>query len=77
MRRIAYLKLLYVLVGVSWFVFWTVKLLSVPSADRNPYPMGMVYCLVLFAGIPAVGYILLFQVLPWTARRLRQFLNPA
>ena len=77
MPRLAYLKLMYVLAGVSFFLYWTVKLLSVPAADRNPNPMGLVYCLLLFSGIPTLGYILLFKVLPWTGRRLRHFLNPA
>jgi len=75
--RIAYLKLIYVLAGISWFVLWTVKLLSVPAAERNPNPIGLVYCLLLFAAIPTLGYVLLFKFLPWTGRRLRQFLNPA
>ena len=77
MGRVADLKLIYVPVGVSWFVYWTVRLLSVPVADRNPNPMGLVYCLLLFAGVPTLGYILLFKILPWTGRRLRHFLNPA
>jgi len=77
MGRIAYLKLIYVLAGISFFAYWTIKLLSVPSADRNPNPLGLVYCLLLFAGVPTLGYILLFKVLPWTGRRLRHLLNPA
>jgi hypothetical protein len=72
MQRVAYLKLIYVLAGVSWFAFWTVKLLSTPSADRNPNPLALVYCLLLFAGLPAIGYVLLFKILPWTGRKLRQ-----
>jgi len=72
MPRIAYLKLVYLLAGVSWFAFWTFKLLMIPAADRNPNPLGLVYCLLLFAAIPALGYVLLFIILPWTGRKLRQ-----
>lgn len=71
MSRVAYLKLIYVLGGISWFVFWTVKLLSIPSADRNPNPLALVYCLLLFAAIPTSGYLLLFLILPWAGRKLR------
>lgn len=71
MSRVAYLKRLYVLAGVSWFAFWTFKLLSIPSSDRNPNPLALVYCLLLFAAIPALGYVLLFMLLPWAGRKLR------
>jgi hypothetical protein len=71
MSRIAYLKLIYVLAGVSWFVFWTVRLLTIPVADRNPNPMGLVACLLLFAAPPTLGYLLLFKLIPWTGRKLR------
>jgi hypothetical protein len=71
--RLAYLKLIYVLGGVSWFAYWTFKLLATPVADRNPNPLGLIECLLLFAALPALGYLLLFKVLPWTGRRLRQF----
>ena len=72
MPRVAYLKLIYLLAGVSWFAFWTFKLLTIPAADRNPNPLGLVYCLLLFAAVPALGYVLLFKILPWTGRKLRQ-----
>jgi hypothetical protein len=72
MPRVAYLKLIYLLAGASWFTFWTVKLLSIPAADRNPNPLALVYCLLLFAAIPTLGYVLLFKLLPWTGRKLRQ-----
>lgn len=77
MLRVAYLKLIYILAGASYFAFWTLKLLSTPSADRNPNPLGFVLCLIVFAAPPTVGYILLFKVLPWAGRRLKQLLNPA
>ncbi|MBZ5575613.1 MAG: hypothetical protein LAP40_03515 [Acidobacteriia bacterium] len=72
MPRVAYLKRLYALAGASWFAFWAIKLLTAPSADRNPNPLGLVYCLLLFAGLPSLGYVLLFIILPWTGRRLRR-----
>ena len=77
MSRIALLKLIYVLAGVSFFAFWTLKLLAVPVADRNPNPLALVACLLLFAAPPALGYALLFKLLPWAVRRLRHLQSPA
>ena len=77
MSRIALLKLIYVLAGVSYFAYWTFTLLSMPVRDRNPNPLALVICLLLFAAPPALGYVLLFKVLPWAGRRLRHLLNPA
>ena len=72
MFRVRNLKLLYALAGISWMGYWTWKLLAIPSADRNPNPSGLLYCLLLFAAIPTIGYLLLFRFLPWTARFLRR-----
>lgn len=72
MPRLTYLKLIYGLGGLCWFAYWTFQLMRIPSADRNPNPMALVYCLLLFAAIPALGYVLLFKILPWTGRKLRQ-----
>lgn len=71
MPRVASLKLIYVLAGVSWFAFGTFNLLTIPAADRNPNPLALVYCLLLFAAIPALGYVVLFKIFPWTSRKLR------
>ena len=72
MPRVAYLKLIYTLAGVSYLAFWTFKLLAIPAADRNPSPFAAVECLLLFATLPTLGYVLLFKILPWTGRKLRQ-----
>ena len=76
MSRIAYLKLMYALAGVSWFAFWTFRLLTMTTPGRNPNPLGLVACLLLFAALPALGYVLLFKTVPWVSRRLRHLLNP-
>jgi hypothetical protein len=60
---IARLKLLYVLLSVS-FVSWSLyRMFAIPADLRNPNPMGFVYCLMLFVALPSVGYILLFKLL--------------
>jgi hypothetical protein len=60
---VARLRLLYLLLSVS-FPGWSLyRLLTVPAELRNPNPMGLVYCLVLFIAVPAIGYILLFKLL--------------
>lgn len=77
MSPIAYLKLIYALAGVSWFAFWTFRLVTMTAPDRNPNPLAFVACLFLFAAPPALGYVLLFKIVPWVGRRLRQLLSPA
>jgi hypothetical protein len=60
---IARLRLLYLLLSAA-FVGWSLyRLLAIPADLRNPNPMGLVYCLVLFVAIPSVGYFLLFKLL--------------
>lgn len=75
MPHLTYLKVIYGLVGLTWFAYWTFQLLRIPSADRNPNPMALVDCLLLFAAIPALGYILLFKILPWTGQKAKALLN--
>lgn len=75
MLRVAYLKMIYALAGMSWFAYWTFYLLQAP--DRNPNPLAFVVCLLVFAATPALGYVLLFKIFPWIGRRLRHRLNPA
>jgi hypothetical protein len=57
------LRLLYVLLSVSFVGWSTYRLLVTPADLRNPNPMGFVYCLALFVAIPSLGYILLFKLL--------------
>lgn len=60
---VARLRMLYLLLSVS-FVGWCIyRLLAAPADVRNPNPMGFVYCLALFVAIPSLGYILLFKLL--------------
>ena len=72
MFRVRHLKLVYALVGAGWMGYWDWRLLSAPAAERNPNPAGLVYCMLLFAAIPAIGYLLLFKFLPWTTRLARR-----
>jgi hypothetical protein len=60
---VARLRLLYVLLSVSFLGWSLYRLLSTPAELRNPNPMGFAYCLALFIAIPSVGYILLFKLL--------------
>jgi hypothetical protein len=64
------LKRLYLLASAGWIGFYLVKLMT-PSPDRNPHLSGVAFCTLLFLGIAAVGYVLLFLLLPWAGRRLR------
>ena len=73
MPNIRRLKLLYAAASVSWLVYMLFKLLAIPSADRNPNPSALVYCLLLVVALPAVvGYFLLFTVVPLVGRTLRR-----
>ncbi len=60
---VARLRLLYLLLSVSFLGWSLYRLLAIPAELRNPNPMSFVYCLVLFITIPCVGYILLFKLL--------------
>ena len=67
MPRVAYLKLAYVSVCAVWLIY-LLRLLSVPCADCNPNPSAAVYCFFLVRALPsAVGYVLLFKIVPWAA----------
>jgi len=60
---VARLRLLYVLLSVSFVGWCAYRMLAAPADLRNPNPMGLVYCLALFVAIPSLGYILLFKLL--------------
>ena len=72
MPSVRLLKVVYAAVSFTWVTYWTFRLLAVPAADRNPNPMGLVYCLLLFIAIPTFGYFVLFRFVPWATRSLRR-----
>jgi hypothetical protein len=69
--RVRHLKLLYVLGGLLWTGYLSVELLAYHIAERIPVARGTAFCLLLFAAIPTIGYILLFSLAP----RVRRFLR--
>ena len=69
---IARMRLLYILLSATPLGYFLFKVLTTPSADRNPNPMGLVWCLLLFTVVPYVGYLLLFKLLPGVLRSVRQ-----
>jgi hypothetical protein len=66
------LKLLYALAGLLWTVGLSAWLLAAHIADSIPVRSGTVYCVLLFASVPAVGYILFFMLFPRATRFLRR-----
>lgn len=68
MTRVTYLKLTYAVASALWFVYWTIKLFY----GRTPTFSAAVYCLFLFAAVPALGYAVLFWFFPWAGRTLRK-----
>ena len=72
MPHLRQLKLLYAVAYAVWLGYIAIKLFAGPSADHNPNLSGAIYCFLLLGGIPALGYILLFMVLPWVARSFRR-----
>ncbi|HEY6341407.1 MAG TPA: hypothetical protein VIY49_07950 [Bryobacteraceae bacterium] len=72
MSRLRQLKLLYGVASAVWLGYIAIKLFAGPSVDHNPNPSAAIYCFLLLGGIPALGYILLFMVLPWVGRSFRR-----
>jgi drug/metabolite transporter (DMT)-like permease len=73
MARVFYLKLLYLVASALWLGYCAITFFGVPVAVRNPNLSGAVYCLLLIGILPtALGYFLLFKVLPWAGRSLRR-----
>ena len=69
---LARLKLLYVLLSAFTLALLLYKEWTLPSADRNPNPMGFVWCLLLFTVTPYVGYVLVFKFVPVVVRFARR-----
>lgn len=65
---LARLKRLYILLSASPLALFLYKEWTLPSADRNPNPMGFVWCLLLFTVTPCLGYVLLFKLVPVVVR---------
>jgi hypothetical protein len=72
MLRIRRLKLVYRLASLLWVGYSFSELLAPHIADRIPISSGTLYCLLLFASIPAFGYVLLFKFFPLAGRFLRR-----
>lgn len=73
MPNVRRMKLLYAAASVSWLLYTFFKLFNVSGADRNPNMSGLVYCLLLIGILPAaLGYVLLFTVVPLLGRTLRR-----
>ncbi len=56
---------------------WTVRLIQILVAVRSENPeatlSGAVYCVLMFAVLPAIlGYLLLFKTFPWMSRLIRR-----
>jgi hypothetical protein len=66
------LKVLYALTGILWAGYWSENLIAAHLTDHIPFSTGSFECLMLFVSIPAIGYVLLFKVLPLTGRLLRR-----
>jgi hypothetical protein len=67
-----HLKQLYAALSVVWLAYAFAKMTAIPAAERNPNPLGIVYCMLLFTAIQVVGYFLLFKLVPRITRGLRR-----
>ena len=70
--QVRHLKRLYALASLLWAGGLSVWLLARHIADRVPITSGTLFCLLLFASVPAVGYVLLFMLFPRALRFLRR-----
>ena len=66
--RMRHLKFLYVLAGLLWTGYWSESLLAAHIVNHIPISTGTFFCLLLFVAVPAIGYCLLFMLLPLTGR---------
>lgn len=72
MPTVRRLKLLYGASSAIWLGYYAVRLFVLPPADHNPHLSAAVYCFLLVATVPGLGYVLLFKVFPWVGRFLRR-----
>jgi hypothetical protein len=70
--RVRHLKLLYALAGLLWAGYWSESLIAYHISGHIPISTGMLFCLLLFVSVPAVGYVLLFMLFPKAGRLLRR-----
>jgi hypothetical protein len=66
------LKLLYALAAVSWLIYSVRSMwLAQAVGDHNTHLSGFFLCVLLIGIAPvALGYILLFKLVPWVDRRV-------
>lgn len=72
MPTVRHLKLLYGAISAVWLGYYADKLFLRPPADHNPHLSAAVYCFLLIAAVPGLGYVLLFKTFPWVGRMLRR-----
>ena len=71
--RMRYFRLMYAFACTAWLVYFLVATLKIPAADRSPNPFALVYCALVVVILPAaLGYWLIFKVLPLTGRLMRR-----
>jgi len=66
------LKLLYAIAGLLFTGYYSVGLIARHITEQTPMTSGTLYCLLLFASIPTVGYVVLFMLFPRAGRLLRR-----
>jgi hypothetical protein len=66
------LKLLYLLVGLLFTGYYSVGLIRYHLTEHIPMSGGTLFCLLLFVSVPAVGYAVLFTLVPLAGRFLRR-----
>jgi hypothetical protein len=66
------LKILCVGAGVLWAGYWSANLLADHITKHVPPTTGTVFCLVLFASVPALAYVLLFKLFPLASRLVKR-----
>jgi hypothetical protein len=72
MLTIRNLKILCVLAGLLWAGYWSANLLSYHITNHVPLSTGTLFCLLLFAAVPALAYILLFKLFPLASRLVKR-----
>ncbi len=58
------LKLLYALAGFIFTGYCSVELIAQHITNHVPMTSGALFCLLLFASVPTVGYVVLFYAGP-------------
>jgi hypothetical protein len=69
MRR---LKILYAFAWLLFTGYCSAKLIAPRITNHVAMTRGTLYCLLLFASVPALGYVLLFMLFPRAGRLLKR-----